>query len=87
MSNRYVAWWVKEETQDKIDAFVRQWPGSDYGPAHIALGDINIDDECLNLCLEWVQGELDGTSERSRDELLATKAFLQELLAIPEDDR
>lgn len=42
----------------KLDAFVEQWPTAEYGPAHIVLGDTNIEPWHVRWCLGLIVGEL-----------------------------
>ena len=70
-----------QELVDRVDAFIAQWPGSEYGPAHVVLDDLNLDAGCI----EWCQQEVaKARRERDSDALGATAAFLADLLADPE---
>ena len=39
-------------TYNKIGQFCERWESAEFGPAHIVLGDDNVNDHCLNHCLE-----------------------------------
>lgn len=74
----------------KIHAFLEKWPGSEYGPAHIVLSDHNLDDDFIHFCLKEIETNLSNyafNGDHSEEEITATKAFLLELLAIPEEAR
>lgn len=72
---------LSQETFDKISAFLGVWPNAEFGPAHIVLGDDNIEDENIQWCLDnWETYKRD----HPEDELNATRVFLHELLQIPE---
>jgi hypothetical protein len=82
-----------------IEVFVAEWPNAEWGPGHIVLSDWNTDDDCIQSSLRRIASTLgesdpvDGEDVEScrenhpRDELLATREFLQKLLETPEDDR
>lgn len=80
-----------------VDQFVFLWPLSDGGPAHIALADYNLLDDNLDFCLTLINRLLDGTAPQEqqeyyadlhpREELLATRFFLESLKLLPEDWR
>jgi hypothetical protein len=78
-----------DETIDKIDAFLDQWPDSEWGPAHIVLSDENVEDSDIQFCLAGIDNYRPGdcSKEFPTEELAATKAFLESLLLIPEDER
>jgi hypothetical protein len=96
---------LSQETYDKLENFIYLWPGSEFGPAHVILGDDNIDDYTINWCLSLINSvlaneainltqsdidllnELDWYKDSSKEELIATKKLLEELLEIPEDKR
>ncbi len=77
-----------------VDQFVFLWPLSDGGPGHIALADYNLLDEHLDFCLALLNRLLDGTATQQeretytelhpREELYATRLFLESLKYIPE---
>jgi len=71
---------------DRIDAFCARWLGAEFGPAHILLSDYNMEDDHIEFCLKCLS-DTDYTNGHSQAELIATRAFLQELSGIPEDDR
>jgi hypothetical protein len=84
----------------RIDDFVEQWPGAEFGPGHIVLGDCNLEDEHIDWCLALLDAVLDGkpwpddakTLEHLYDdndpaEMKATREFLRALRAIPADER
>lgn len=83
----------------KIDRFLYEWPNAEFGPGHIVLSDANLDDECLDMCIQALDALLDGGpwpehfgephwwSDNDRAQLAATRTFLRELRALPEDAR
>jgi hypothetical protein len=93
---------VSPETRAKIKEFEKKWPWAWGGPAHIVLDDFNLDDGYIEWCIELINGvltrqgtdetlayleKLEWYAEHSVEELTDTKAFLQQLLEIPEDKR
>lgn len=42
---------LSQATFDMIEDFVYQYPDSEFGPAHIVLGDDNVEDSHLTWCL------------------------------------
>lgn len=94
---------IARRTFDAIEAFLRDWPDAEFGPAHIVLSDDNVEDGHIGWCLRLIDSTLSGTVDPSlvgdgddllglyvdtpRDELEATKHFLQSLLDIPESER
>ena len=81
-----------EEVRARMDAFIAEWGGSEFGPAHIILSDDNLEDYWIDKCLieletnrrpEW----MDAAQWPAEDERHATIALLRELKAIPEDER
>lgn len=88
----------REIVRQLIEAFVKVWPLSDSGPAHIALADYNLLDDNLDFCLgiinrliglnlrndEKTEEYRDTYKDHSRDELMATEMFLRSLRYIPE---
>lgn len=82
---------LRQTTYDMIEAFCVRWPRAAFGPAHLVLSDTNVSDSDIRFCLtemekpEW----LSPSSLLSHDlaELIATRAFLEKLLEIPEDAR
>jgi len=83
------AGYLSQETYDKIEAFVEEWPGCEFGPAHIVLDDCNILDDDIDFCLDRIENydRAEYNCDYPPEELAATRAFLLELMAIPEDDR
>lgn len=83
--------YLSQETYARIERFCDDWPRAAFGPAHIVLSDANVLDENIRFCLaemdkpEWTEPH--GEFEHSRDELAATRQFLESLLAIPEENR
>lgn len=82
--------------KDLITIFARLWPGSEFGPAHIALSDYNLLDNNLEFCSRLIASLLDGTAtpeqvdtyrDRSETEWRATFCLLEILKAIPEVER
>jgi len=85
----------------RIDAFLARWPNAEFGPAHIVLGDANIEDHnlqyCAALCRQWLGVEpkedvglwsaVDGWADHKREEIEATLRFLEDFLLIPHDQR
>ena len=76
----------------RIDAFVRDNPGSEFGPGHIVLDDYNVWDSHLEGVLADInfptdQTLQDGNSVYSHESLQPLRDFLAALLAVPEDDR
>jgi len=75
--------YLSQETFDKIEAFLGVWPEAESGPGHVVLADDNVEDVFIQDCLS--EGTWSWMSEgHAADELDATRAFLQELLTIPE---
>jgi hypothetical protein len=80
---------LSQETYDKIDAFLEEWPDAAFGPGHITLDDCNVCDGHIRFCLEAL-GDYDPkdySTEHTAEELEATRAFLMDLLAVPEEIR
>lgn len=81
--------YLTQETFDKIWRFSLEWPEAQSGPAHIVIGDDNVSDENIQYCLgrlDW-RTPSDSDEIHSPDELIATREFLESLLAIPEAER
>jgi len=75
---------ITQKVFDAILDFDEKWPRAAYGPAHIVIGDQNVDDECIQWCLDhWNEHTEPGREE----EYEATKAFLRELLTWPIEER
>lgn len=74
------------DVRKKIEDFKIRYPGCIWGPAHIVFDDENISNGhlefCIRECDEWFMN-LRGDPYEISD----TRIFLQELLAIPEDER
>jgi hypothetical protein len=65
----------------------RLWPYHD-GPAHIVVGDHNFEDVHIRWCIAQIDGgETYSDLEPWHPRLAATKAVLEFMLTIPEDDR
>ena len=85
----------REEAIRYIEAFEEMWPFAPFGPAHIVVADLNLEDSnilyCAGLCVETLRKRGLGSgveySEFSDDELRNTAIFLLSLMVIPEDDR
>jgi hypothetical protein len=65
-----------------------------FGPGHVVFEDTNIDDDCIQACLDSM--ELPGAYEKEREhewrettpkEWESLKGYLKKLLAIPEAER
>lgn len=92
---------LTQETLNFTEAFSALFPEAEFGPAHIVIGDDNVDDYNVDYCLERTKAALgrpgvddDYASEmkrmykdHDRAELEATLLFLEILKLIPEDDR
>jgi len=74
---------LTQETYDRIEAFVEEWPDS------IVLDDCNLGDGHIQFCLDRLDSYRaeDYSIEHTEEELAATRAFLEGLLTIPEDER
>lgn len=83
-----------------IDAFTKEWPDAEWGPAHIVLSDFNLGDGHIKWCRELIEKALGNKvvdyggslgvidySEHEDEELIATDEFLVKLLEIPENER
>ena len=93
------------ETQAKIDAFLKKWPRARFGPGHLVLEDLNIEDQHIEFCLNLARAVLNPEppspgmavegilhvhrwyEKHTTQEIQETIAFLEELLAIPENER
>jgi hypothetical protein len=77
-----------EEVKARIDAFCQEWPDVEYGPAHIVMSDYNLEDYWIDEIRPAVATEgADRMPPEHRERSRATLAFLDELKAIPEDER
>lgn len=74
---------------EQIQAFLKEWPDAEWGPAHVILSDYNLDNGFINGGIRDVDAWENSTGgiQHSDEELKATKAFLEKLLEIPEDER
>lgn len=80
--------YLSQETYDKIQGFLGEYPSAEFGPTHIALGDCNVDDDNILYCLAEARKALaDPENERPKGTLEAAIGFLEELLEIPEEIR
>ena len=59
---------------EKIDAFRRKYPNTEYGPAHIVISDYNLDESAIDYCLDAIKEMRDETSD-----VHELEAFLNEL--------
>ena len=50
--------YLSQETFDKIEAFLTTWPGAEFGPAHVVLGDDNVEDHFIEYCLGYARAAL-----------------------------
>lgn len=68
---------------------VSEYPNSDFGPAHIVVGDCNVDDGSIAFCLYEIITYEHGKCaiEYSDEELRATADALKAILNIPEGNR
>jgi hypothetical protein len=83
----------------RLDRFRDEWPEAEFGPAHIVLSDANLEDGHIDWCIALCDSVLDGTpwpddwtagniwEDHEREEIEATRSFLRELRAVPEDER
>jgi hypothetical protein len=90
---------ITQRAYDFIEAFRQKWPRSEFGPAHIVIADDNLEDEHIKWCIALCDSILDGAPwpenwdyghywpDHEREEFVATREFLRELLAWPLDDR
>lgn len=96
---------LTQETCNLIDEFLKLWPQAEFGPAHIVLGDDNVEDchitWCISIANAVINDNQDGCDadaievlescswykDHEKEELVATVAFLEKLLKIPEDER
>lgn len=68
--------YLTQQTYDALEVFCDEWPDAEYGPAHVVLGDSNVDDGCVKTCLKMTRAAL----TRSTDGLSADeRALLDEL--------
>lgn len=70
---------LSPKTIEKVDAFLKIYPEAAYGPAHIALDDLNLLDSNILFCVHELN--------RKINEYQATKEFLFDLLSVPEGKR
>jgi hypothetical protein len=72
-------------TLDRIGEFLAKWPASEFGPAHILVSDLNVDNVSLLFCLREAMASL---GRKPNDpELTATFVFLLNLSETPEEKR
>lgn len=82
---------LSQETYDKIEAFLDEYPSAEFGPAHIVLSDDNVDDGSIKWCLGLTKAALSG----SPDDLFILKGdtkqgqidFMNKMDWYSEDDR
>lgn len=72
---------LTQATFDAIETFLERYPDAGFGPAHIVLSDCNVDNECIDRCLN------EAYRTPITDNLVATISFLRMLRTIPEDYR
>ena len=79
---------------NKIHVFLKEWPNAEWGPAHIILSDYNLEDHWfvaverhLEFAIQQIESGIIPEQAHSKEELFSTLKFLDELKAIPEDDR
>lgn len=82
----------RDAVVDRINEFVDHWPNTENGPAHVILSDFNAQDYFINLARLDIEKLLRGEAlevdyRQTQEELLATHAFLQGLMDIPEVQR
>lgn len=69
-----------DEVRARIDEFLRSWPAAEFGPAHIILSDLNLEDY-------WFPSIRIELATQGNAEALATLTLLDWIQAVPEDDR
>lgn len=47
-----------DEIYNGVEAFIREWPDAEFGPAHIVLSDMNCEEGHIRWCLGLIAGEL-----------------------------
>lgn len=81
---------LSQSTYDAIEAFCERWPDAESGPAHVLLADANVDDESIAFCRRELQLAFDNAPRyagHTLDELIATRAFIEQLVDMPEEER
>lgn len=81
--------YVSQDVYDKIEAFLVRWPEAESGHAHAVLALDNVEDDDIEGCLEALDDptNLDLDCEPESGQTDAIRAFLKELLTIPETER
>jgi len=80
----------RRDVVERVDDFTRHFPNTENGPAHVVLSDYNMLDYYITRCRDEIAQLLNGKPSEYRqtqEELLATDAFLQGLMDIPEVER
>jgi hypothetical protein len=54
---------LAQQTHDRIEAFLEQYPDAEHGPAHIVLGDDNVEDGHIEWCLALARAALSGNKD------------------------
>lgn len=67
---------IRQSTFDLIERFNDEWPDAEYGPAHIVLADLNIEDGHIDWCLELLKAAIFQTTAALTDE---DAAFMREM--------
>ena len=49
---------IGDDNYERIEAFLGEYPGAEYGPAHIVLSDFNCESNQIAWCLGLISGEL-----------------------------
>ena len=77
------------DLMQRIAEFTEAWPSSLWGPAHIVLEDLNLDDRNILSCIRDLQtyDEYPSGEPFDEEERAATIKFLSSLLDIDESDR
>ena len=95
-ANKYRGLWIGDMTQsveEQIEAFLEKFPEEEYGCGHIVLSDKNLGDGAIQFCInrgkQFLAGEpkIVADFDYSPEGTAATIAFLEALLAIPEEER
>lgn len=82
-----------EQVIEMLNEYDKKHPMSSYGPCHIVIDDYNLRDSNINFCIANIEETLElGNVDESypfldKYELIAEKAFMLDLLAIPELER
>jgi hypothetical protein len=74
----------------RIEAFLKEWPDAEYGPAHVVLSDKNLEDHWIDGCIAALESRDPHYFDPpwpSDAECAATVDFLRSLLDVPEDAR